>query len=346
MSKGIEQVQLGRAGVRVTNVCLGTMTFGQQTDEAGSFAIMDVAAEHGVTFIDVADVYPANTSALCGKTEEIVGKWLRGKRDDYVLASKGFNRTGPGANDYGSSRRHVIAALDASLRRLQTDYIDLYYLHRWDPSTPLEETLGVLDDLCKAGKIRYAGVSNALAYQLMAALWTSDVRNLIRFSAIQSRYNMLFREMEREIIPAARENGVAMIAYNPLAAGVLTGKYEPGSPPQEGTRFTTKNAATYQKRYWQEEQIAAAARLKAELAKRGKSLTHVALRWVLDQPGVTCAIVGASRAEQLRDSLQGPAIELDDEDRAACDRLWYEIPRRSPLEEGSHEGNTEVGAWR
>ncbi len=345
MSNGIEQVQLGRTGMRVSNVCLGTMTFGMQADEAASFEIMDVAAAAGITFIDVADGYPANTTQHFGKTEQIVGNWLRGRRDDFVLATKGFNRTGPAPNDYGGSRRHLIAALEGSLQRLQTDYVDLYYIHRWDPWTPIEETLGALDDLCKAGKIRYAACSNTFAYHLVGSLWTSDVRRLIRFSAMQSRYNMLFREPEREVLPAAMEHGVAFVAYNPLAAGVLTGKYQSAGAPQAGTRFALGGADTYKKRYWQEEQIEAAAGLKADLAKRGKSLTHVALRWVLDQPGVTSAIVGASRADQLRDSLQGPGIELDDLDREGCDRLWYELPRRSPKDEGSHEGNTVVGPW-
>jgi len=328
-------VRLGRTGLKISEICLGTMTFGLQTDREESFAIMDAAQEAGVDFIDVADVYPVGgTLKTVGRTEEIVGAWLAGKRDRFVVATKAYGRMGPGPNDMGLSRRHLLDACDASLRRLNTDYIDLYYIHRWDPETPIDETLGALDDLCRAGKIRNAGCSNIAAHQMMASLWTADRERTIRFDAVQPRYNLLYRAIEAELLPAAQANGVGAVVFNPLAAGVLTGKYKRGEAPREGTRFALGTAAQlYQQRYWQDEQLDVVERLAADVASRGKSITHVALRWVLDQPGVTSAIVGASRAEQLRDSLKALEVTLDDADRKACDEAWYALPRRRPSEE-------------
>jgi len=328
--------QLGRTGLRVSRICLGTMTFGAQCDEPTSGAIMDVAAEHGVDFFDTADMYPIpSVPETVGRTEEFVGRWLRGKRDRFVLATKGFGAMGPGPNERGNSRVHLMRALDDSLRRLQTDYVDLYQIHRWDETVPIDETLATFDDMRRAGKIRYAGASNLAAWQLMEALRTSEVRNLVRFDSVQPRYNMLFRDIEREMLPACVAHGVGIMAYNPLAAGMLTGKYRAGERPREGTRFTLAghSGQLYGRRYWQEETLALVERLAADIASRGKSLTHVALRWVLEQPGVTSAIVGASRPEQLHDSLGALAIELDDADRAACDGAWYALPRRPASEE-------------
>jgi aryl-alcohol dehydrogenase-like predicted oxidoreductase len=329
--------QFGRTGMRVSRICLGTMTFGAQADERTAHAIMDVAAERGVDFIDTADMYPIpSVPETYGRTEEIVGRWLRGKRDRFVLATKGYNPMGPGPNDRGNSRVHLVRALDASLRRLQTDYVDLYQIHRWDETTPIEETLSTLDDLRRAGKIRYAGASNLAAWQLMQSLWTSDARNLARFESAQPRYNLLYRGIEHELVPACLANGVAIMAYNPLAAGMLTGKYRRGESPREGTRFTLAghSGTLYGRRYWQDETIALVERLAADVATRGKSLTHVALRWLLEQPGITVAIVGATKPEQLADSLNALGVELDAHDRAACDGAWYALPRRTPQEEG------------
>ncbi len=328
-------VRLGRTGLRVSEICLGTMTFGLQTERDESFAIMDVAAEAGIDFIDLADVYPVGgTLETVGRTEEIVGDWLRGKRERFVLATKVYNPMGPSANDRGNSRRHVLEACDASLRRLKSDFIDLYYIHRWDPETPVDETLSAFDDLRRAGKIRYAGCSNIAAWQMMSALWAAERDRVVRFDAVQPRYNLLYRHIEAELLPAAQANGVAAVVFNPLAGGVLTGKYKRGEAPREGTRFTLGNAASlYRRRYWQDEQLEVVERLAADTASRGKSVTHVALRWVLEQPGVTAAIVGASRAEQLRDSLRALDVELDDADRRACDEAWYALPRRRPEDE-------------
>jgi aryl-alcohol dehydrogenase-like predicted oxidoreductase len=328
-------VRLGRTGLKVSEICLGTMTFGLQTGRGESFAILDAAQDAGIDFIDVADVYPVGgTLETAGRTEEIVGAWLAGKRDRFVVATKVYNKMGPGPNDMGNSRRHVIAACEASLRRLGTDYIDLYYIHRWDAETPVDETLAAFDDLRRAGKIRYAGCSNVAAWQMMEALWTADRDHTVRFDAVQPRYNVLFRQIESELLPAAQANGVGAVVFNPLAGGMLTGKYKRGEQPREGTRFTLGTASSlYQQRYWQDATLDVVERLAADVAARGKSITHVALRWVLDQPGVTAAIVGASRAEQLRDSLRALETELDDADRRACDEAWYALPRRRPEDE-------------
>ncbi len=328
-------VRLGRTGLKVSEICLGTMTFGLQTEREESFAILDAAEELGIDFLDVADVYPVGGMLeTAGRTEEIVGDWLAGKRDRFTVATKVWGPMGPGPNDKGNSRRHVIAACDASLRRLKTDFIDLYYIHRWDTETPVDETLEAFDDLRRAGKIRYAGCSNIAAWQMTSALWTAERLRTIRFDAVQPRYNLLYRAIEAELLPAAQAFGVGAVVFNPLAGGMLTGKYRRGEAPREGTRFTLGQAAgLYQARYWQEETIDVVERLAADVASRGKSVTHVALRWALDQPGVTAAIVGASRAEQLRDSLRALDVTLDEADRAACDAAWYALPRRRPEEE-------------
>jgi aryl-alcohol dehydrogenase-like predicted oxidoreductase len=323
---------LGRAGLKVSEICLGTMTFGNQADEQTSFAIMDIADSAGVNFFDTADVYPLGGGLeKVGATEIIVGNWLkqRGARDRIVLATKCRGAMGPGPNDEGLSRRHIIRACEASLKRLQTDTIDLYQVHWPDPSTPIEETLRALDDLVKAGKARYIGCSNYLAWQLAEALWTSDKFNLARFECDQPRYNILFRMIEDEILPLCQSQGVGVIAFNPLAGGLLTGRYQKGQDLQQGTRFALEKGSgeLYRKRYWKDAMFEEVEAIKQFLAPRGKSLTHVALAWVLHQPAVTSAIIGASRPEQLADSLQGVGLALDDEERDYLDQVWYNLPR-------------------
>lgn len=331
----MEMIRLGRSGLSVSRICLGTMTFGAQADRDVANRIMDVAADGGVNFIDTANSYPLPpTPQNTGRSEEIVGAWLKGKRDRFVLATKGNNPIGPGPNEGGNSRTHLTRALDDSLRRLGTDYVDIYYLHHPDPRTPMEEAIEALDDFRQAGKIRYAAVSNIWAWEL--AYWScwSAHHNRVRFACVQPRYNMLYRAIESELVPAAVACDVAVVVYNPLAAGVLTGRYKVGEKPAEG-RFSFAGPAgeRYRTRYYQEEMLRAVQELSEDLARRGKSVTHVTLRWTLDQPGISCAIVGASKPEQLADSLKSIEVRLDDADRRACDALWYRLPRRRPEEE-------------
>ncbi|MFY9555075.1 MAG: aldo/keto reductase [Blastocatellia bacterium] len=319
--------RLGHTGLKVTEVCLGTMTFGYQCDEQTSFKIMDAAADSGVTFIDTADVYPVPVSLeSAGRTEEIVGRWLRGKRDKFVLATKCRMQMGAGPNDAGLSRKHVLAAIEASLRRLGTDYVDLYQVHSPDPDTPIEETLKALDWIVQSGKARYIGCSNFQAWNLAKALWTSDRLGLARFDSVQPRYNILFREIEHELFPLCQDLGVGVIVYNPLAGGFLTGKHRANAPPAENTRFAVAGKL-YTDRYWNDACFTEVERLRAFFAERGKSLTHVALSWVLKNAVVTSAIVGATSADQLHDTLRGLELALDQEELDQCDGVWYELPR-------------------
>lgn len=322
--------RLGRTGLKVSEICLGTMTFGRQCDEATSFAIMDTAFEAGVYFFDTADVYPVGGGLeLVGRTEEIVGKWLKGKREQIVLATKCWGAMGRGPNERGLSRKHILSAIEGSLRRLQTDYIDLYQVHAPDPDTPLDETLRALDDLVRQGKVRYLGCSNFQAWMLASALWASDKYGLARFDCVQPRYNLLFREIENELLPLCRHYGVGVIPYNPLAGGFLTGKYTPEAEPSADTRFglSGRAGAIYRQRYWQEAQFAAVTRLQELFAPRNKPLTQVAIAWVLAQPDITAPIVGATSPEQLRQSLPATQLALDAEELEACNEVWFTLPR-------------------
>lgn len=327
--------RMGRTGLKVSPICLGTMTFGNQADPATSFAIMDVADEAGVNFFDTADVYPlGGDPGTQGRTEEIVGDWFkeRNARERIVLATKCRGAMGSLPNDEGLSRKHIISACEASLRRLKTDYIDLYQVHSPDLDTPIEETMRALDSLVQSGKVRYVGCSNYLAWQLATALWTSDKHNLVRFECDQPRYNILFRMIEDEIVPLCQEHGVGIIAYNPLAGGMLTGRYRQQKEFAESNRFGLKNSgALYRKRYWNDAIFETVDTLGRFVEERGKSLTHVALAWVLSRPGITSAILGASKPEQLRDSLGGVDMTLDEELLEACDGAWYNLPRERDL---------------
>ncbi|HEY4171531.1 MAG TPA: aldo/keto reductase [Rhodopila sp.] len=301
----MQYVKFGGAGLRVSRLCLGTMTFGLQCDEARSHAIMDAAASGGIDFFDTADVYPLGGGrTTAGRTEEIVGGWLKGKRHDFILATKCVGQMGPKPWELGMSRKHILDAIDASLRRLGTDYVDLYQLHGYDRHTPIDEALEALDTVVRSGKARYVGVSNWPAYKVARAVGRSEVRNLVRVASVQPRYNLLFRSFERDLLPLCEEEGIAVIPYNPLAGGLLTGKHDRQAPPPEGTRFALGSAAKrYQDRYWNERQFETIEALRPVAAEAGMSMATLALSWVLSQPAITAPIVGASRPEQLADSL-------------------------------------------
>ena len=326
--------RLGRTGLKVSEICLGTMTFAGQSDAATGLKIMDVAADRGVTFIDTADVYPIPPDLeTVGRTEEVVGRWLAEskRRDAFVLATKCRIRVGPNRNDEGLSRRHILASCDASLRRLRTDYIDLYQSHSFDPETPIDETLRAFDDLVRSGKVRYVGCSNYAAWQLALALGSSECAGWARYDCVQPRYNLLFRDIETELLPLCRDQGVGVIVYNPLAGGLLSGKHAADAPPEAGTRFTLGvSGQLYRDRYWHAAQFEAVSTLQTYFQDRGMNLATASVAWVLAQPGITSAIVGASRPDQLDATLAAAGMTLDDEAKAACEAVWWTLPRRAP----------------
>lgn len=305
----MEYVRLGYAGVRVARVCLGTMTFGREADEEMSFHIMDRYVELGGNFFDTADAYSA------GASEEIVGRWLkkRGARHDIVLATKVHTTMGPGPNDGGLSRLHIQQGVEDSLARLQTDVIDLYQIHRWDPEVPVEETLEALNDLVRAGKVRYIGCSNLTAWQLSKFLYTADLFGLTRFISLQPIYNAINRGIEREVLPLCEDAGLGVIPYNPLAGGMLTGKYKRGEQPPSGARLGAFSA--YYDRYYTDMSFDVVEAFVAKAEERGVSPAQLALAWVLADPRVTCPIMGARNLDQLNDTIQGLDIRLTPEER-------------------------------
>jgi aryl-alcohol dehydrogenase-like predicted oxidoreductase len=319
-------MRLGRSGLQVSRLCLGTMTFGLQSDEETAVAVLDRAAEGGIDFLDTSDAYPLGGDlGTRGVTEEILGRWLRGKRDRFIVATKCFAPTGPAPFDGGNSRKHIMSAVDASLRRLQTDYIDLYQLHGYDRATPIDETLGALDDLVHQGKVRYTGCSNFLTYQLVRAIGRSETLGLARFDSVQPRYNLLFRQIEREMLPFCDEEGVGVIPYNPIAGGLLSGKHTHSAPPPEGTRFTLGNAAgTYQERYWHEREFGTVEQLRELAAQAGLNLVTMSVAWVLANPVITAPIIGASNPGQLDASLAAVDVKLDDGLMARLDDMTHE----------------------
>ena len=322
----MDYTRLGRTGLQVSRLCLGTMTFGYQCDEKTSFAIMDKAFDAGVTFFDAADVYPVGAPpGSQGRTEEIIGKWMEGRRDRIILATKCFGRMGPSRWDQGNSRKHILDAVDASLRRLGTEYIDLYQLHGPDPETPIDETLKALDDLVRWGKMRYVGCSNFLAYQVARAIGRSEALGAVRFDSVQPRYNMLFREIERELLPLCRDEGIGVIPFNPIAGGLLSGKHNPAAGPEEGSRFTLGTAGNlYQDRYWQDRMFETVDRLRPIASEAGMSLAQMAVAWVLANPVITAPIIGASRPEQLDDTLKAAGTPLSPELKRRLDDLTAE----------------------
>jgi aryl-alcohol dehydrogenase-like predicted oxidoreductase len=302
------------------------MTFGLQSDEATSVSTLDRAAEGGIDFLDTSDAYPLGGDlSTRGATEEILGRWLRGKRDRFILATKCFAPTGPAPFDAGNSRKHILSAVEASLRRLQTDYIDLYQLHGYDPATPVDETLGALDDLVHQGKVRYIGCSNFLTYQLVRAVGRTETLRLARLDCVQPRYNLLFRQIEREMLPYCGEEGIGVIPYNPIAGGLLSGKHFREDPPPEGTRFTLGNAAqNYQDRYWHDREFDTVEAIRKLAGEAGANMVTLAVAWVLANPVVTAPIIGASRPDQLGASLAATGVTLDDVLKRRLDEITHD----------------------
>jgi aryl-alcohol dehydrogenase-like predicted oxidoreductase len=310
----MEYRTLGRSGCSVSTLALGTMTFGSETDEDGSHAQLDRFVEAGGTLVDTADVYSGGTS------EEIIGRWLASRpadvRDRVVLATKGRFPMGEGPNDVGLSRRHLAAALDSSLRRLGVERVDLYQVHAYDPWTPLDETLGFLDDAVRAGKIHYAGLSNFTGWQLQRAVDVADHRGLTRPVTLQPQYNLLVREIEWEIVPAAQANGLGLLPWSPLGGGWLTGKYRRDEQPTGATRLgedPDRGVEAYDRRSGRERtwDVVDATSLVAD--ELGISMAQVALAWLVDRPAVTSVILGARTIEQLDDNLGAADLHLSDD---------------------------------
>ncbi len=321
----MQHVRFGLTGLQVSRLCLGTMTFGLQCDEKTSFAILDAAAGCGITFLDTADAYPLGDQLEnMGRTEEILGKWLKGRREQFVVATKCSGKVGAAPWQQGTSRKHVMRAIDDSLRRLGTDYVDLYQVHHFDATTPVDETVAAFDAVVKAGKARYVGVSNYHAYRVARALGRAEALRLTRLVSVQPRYNLLFRQIERELLPFCQEEGLAVIPYNPLAGGLLTGKHKRGAPPA-GTRFTLGSAAkNYTERYWREREFDTVDAF-VELAKEaGHEPTTLAVAWVLANPAVTSPLIGASKPEQVQASVAAADLKLDAALKAKLDELSHE----------------------
>lgn len=304
--------QLGRSGLWVSVVGLGTNQFGGKVDEKGVAEIIDAALDLGVNFIDTADVYTG------GKSEETIGKAIAKRRDQVVLATKVGSRTGDGPNDVGASRRHIIAGVEASLRRLGTEYIDLYQIHRFDPHTPFEETMRALDDLVRSGKVRYIGASNYAAWQLCRANDVAEMRGWTPFISIQPHYHMLERSIEKELVPYCEAFGVGIIPYFPLAGGFLTGKYRRGQAPPPGSRG---EASAYVQQYFTERNFDAVERLEAFAKARGKSMAELAIAWLIARPQVASVIAGVTSVEQLQQNVKASEWELSPKEMEEIEKI-------------------------
>jgi aryl-alcohol dehydrogenase-like predicted oxidoreductase len=309
---------LGRTGLRVSALCLGAMTFGREASEADSRTMLDRFVEAGGTFIDTANVYSR------GVSEEIVGRWLRERsRDDLVIATKVRFPMGSGPNEAGLSRKHILSSVEASLRRLQTDYIDLYQVHCWDARTPLEETLGTLDGLVRSGKVRYVGASNFTGWQLQLAAELCRRNGWEAFASLQPQYNLLERAIELEVIPVCEREGLGVIPWSPLRGGWLSGKYRRGmSAPPEDTRVATAEQQGWSEswsRYNNERTWGIIDALLAVAEQAGRTPAEVALNWVLDGPAVCAPIIGVRTEEQLEANLAAVGWRLEDEQRARLD---------------------------
>jgi len=292
---------LGRTGVQVSSLCFGTMSFGGDADAAESERMYRACREQGINFFDCADAYSM------GRAEEILGGLMAGEREELVITSKCFNPTGPDVNAKGASRRHITRAVEASLKRLGTDRLDVLFMHRWDPITPLEETLRALEDLVRAGKVLYLGASNYAAWQVAKGLGISARNGWTRFDVIQPMYNLVKRQVEVEILPLARAEELGVITYSPVGGGLLSGKYGPDKRP-EATRILTNEE--YKARYGEDWVFETAGRFTALAEKLGVHPVSLAVAWVAAHPDVTCPIIGARSLEQLQPSLHALEVEM------------------------------------
>jgi len=321
----MEYVNLGRTGLKVSQICLGMMSYGSSQwrdwvlDEDESRPFVKRALELGINFFDTANMYSL------GVSEEITGRALRdfARRDEVVIATKVYWPVGDGPNDRGLSRKHILAAIDGSLRRLDTDYVDLYYIHRWDYETPIEETLEVLNDLVRLGKVRYLGASSMFAWQFAKALYLADRHGWSRFVAMQNHYNLVYREEEREMNPLCRAEGIGILPWSPLARGFLA-----GNRPQKGQGDTAraKSDEMAHQMYYQETDFAVVERVEELAARQGAKPAQIALAWMLAQPGITAPIIGATKMRYLEEAVAALEIELSAEDRAYLEEPYRPHP--------------------
>jgi 1-deoxyxylulose-5-phosphate synthase len=321
----MDYVRLGSTGLKVSRICLGTMTYGTPEwrswvlDEATSRPFLARALDQGINFFDTADMYSR------GKSEEVLGRALKehASRDQVVIATKVFYPMGDGPNDRGLSRKHLMHAIDASLRRLGTDYVDLYQIHRFDPQTRIEETLEALHDIVKAGKARYIGASSMAAWQFSKMLAASDAHGWTRFVTMQNHYNLVYREEEREMLPLCREEGIGVIPWSPLARGFLAGNRR---RDDRGETPRAKSDEFAHKLYYADSDFTIADRAAEAAARRGVKPTQIALAWLLAKPGVTAPIVGASKLPHLDDAIGALDIRLDAEEIAFLEELYQPHP--------------------
>lgn len=315
--------KMNATGIKVSELCLGTMTFGDQTDERESLRIIDYATDNGVNFIDTADAYNN------GESERIVGKGIKDKRDQLIVATKVRFKSGDEVNNYGLNRRHIIKQIDKSLKNLNTDYIDIYYLHAMDHETPIEETLDTMTELVRSGKVRYIGVSNYPAWQVCEMLWKGDKKHYIPPIVTQNMYNIITREVETELVPFLEAHHIGMTVYNPIAGGLLTGKHK-FDTLTENTRFTLKPG--YQGRYWKRENFECIEELTRLAEENNMSLLELSMKWCLAHPFVDSIISGVSRLEQLEQNIR--AVEGKVMDRAMiekCDEIWHRFNKQRCL---------------
>ena len=326
----MEYRRLGNSGLKVSEICLGTMTFGHGADETESTRMVHLAWDAGVNFFDTANSYGE------GESEKILGKALKGRRRDAIVATKFFNPMGQGPNDSGMSRVHVMQAIEDSLKRLQMDYVDIYYIHHVDNQTPLEEMLRTLDDLVHQGKVRYTACSNYQAWRLAEAIWISDSLDLSRFVCYQPLYNLVVRDIEQELVPLCENKGLGVVVWSPLAGGFLSGKYKPGERAQTGSR--SEEGWAFPQNYFAENADETLKTLLDVSAEIEYSPAQVALRWTLDQRAITSAIVGARHTRHLQDNLGATGWQLEG---AALEKLCSisHLPDRYPeaMEKNMHE---------
>ena len=314
----MEYHSLGRSGVQVSSICLGCWNFGDMTSPEDAHRIIDRALEQDVNFLDTANSYHR------GRSEEITGEALKrsGKRDQIVLATKvHFRMDDDDPNAFGNSRRHIIEQCEASLRRLQTDYIDLYQIHRPQSTIPIDETLRALDDLVRSGKVCYIGSSTFAAWQVVESLWVSKELGLNRFVCEQTPYNLLDRRVERELLPMARTYGLGVILWSPLAGGLLSGKYRRNEAPPPGSRFADLQEDSVWKKRMNERVFDIVEGLGPLVEEKGCTMSQFALAWCMTQPGVTCPIIGPRTMEHLEDNLGAMEITITDEDRTQIDEI-------------------------